>query len=214
MRMLHGSIADWPAMLLKIKRYLKPGGKVELLEMALGEVLCDDGSVTPDQAYPRWARLLTEASEKRGRIIHLGPRLKGLLTDAGFLDVHERINKCPQSPYGDDEFLLTVGRIHQMNVLGGLDGWTTRAFTGVLGWPLEDVQAFLKQVKAEVMDPDIHQYLNQHVVYGTKEGVLPPRENKSKAKAAGLPIGGFGLVSLTAGAAIVASALYYSLRRR
>ncbi|KZF24128.1 S-adenosyl-L-methionine-dependent methyltransferase [Xylona heveae TC161] len=211
MAMLHGSIADWPGVLQKIKRHLKPGGKVELLELALCEILSDDGTVTPDQAYPRYMKLLFEAAAKRGREVHMGPRIRGLVMEAGFVDVYERINKCPQKPLvGDDDFHQFIGMMHHRNVLSGLEGWAMRPLTGTFGWAPEQVRELVRQVKEEVVNPNIHQYIRMHVVHGTN-----PRRPASQP-VPGLTSTLHTLVtgSLAIGVVLGATAAYFALRLR
>jgi Methyltransferase domain len=159
MSLLHGSIKNWTELVTKIKTHLKVGGALECQELAIADISSDDGTVKPEQAYPRWGKLMEQAGIKSGRHISNGPKLVGHLQDAGFGSIDETIYKSPMGLYGETELLKKIGALNRTNVLSGIEGFTTRAFTYSLGWKKEDIDKFLDEVRADIKNPDIHSYV-------------------------------------------------------
>ena len=50
----------------------------------------------------------------------------------------------------------TVGSFNLVQVEDGLEAFTLRLFTTVLGWQLEEVQVLLANVRKDIRDPKIH----------------------------------------------------------
>lgn len=53
--------------------------------------------------------------------------------------------------------------MNQMNMITGMEGFTLRLWTGVLGMPAEEVQRTLTQVVKDLQDPKLHAYLHVYV---------------------------------------------------
>lgn len=62
-----------------------------------------------------------------------------------------------------------LGRYQQVNMLESMEAYSLALLTRVLGWDLQEVQAFLTGVRQELMDRHLHIYVNFHYVYGQKE---------------------------------------------
>ena len=50
----------------------------------------------------------------------------------------------------------TVGSWNLVQIQEGLEAFTLRLFTGVLGWNAEDVQQLLERVRKDIRNPRIH----------------------------------------------------------
>lgn len=61
-----------------------------------------------------------------------------------------------------------IGQWNLINMLDGLEGFTFRLWTSVLGWTVEETESFLTGVRRDVQDRKIHAYWRIHVVYGQK----------------------------------------------
>lgn len=194
--LVHGCVADWPAMMDKIKRYafptpipafslasplahradtdkhsyLKPGGYVEQQELALGHPHSLDGTLLPTDAQPRWAKLMTEAGKKRGRPLNLGPYIKGFMTSADLSSVDEQIYKMPIGTWPTDEKQKLIGASIMVQTLNGMEGYTTVLFTKVLGWSLQDTKKMIDDVLRDICDDGKHKYIDLHVAWGRKDG--------------------------------------------
>lgn len=91
-RNMTGSIADWPALLQRCLAHLKPGGWVEFGDFEpWGST--DDNSLPEDSSYHTWQLHLHEAADKAGRSMNIVPQMKGMLQDAGSVDVREDVFK-------------------------------------------------------------------------------------------------------------------------
>jgi len=44
------------------------------------------------------------------------------------------------------------------NIIPGLEGLSLAIFTRMLGWTVEEVQAFLPNVRSDLMNKDVHAY--------------------------------------------------------
>lgn len=52
-RTIGGGIRDWPALLERCYRHIKPGGKIEISE-GRANFYCDDGTMEPDSYTTKW----------------------------------------------------------------------------------------------------------------------------------------------------------------
>jgi ubiquinone/menaquinone biosynthesis C-methylase UbiE len=92
-RTMSGSISDWDRLVRQTYTHTKPGGWVEFQEpLALCE--SDDGTLELATDMVRWQQLCHDAAKKWGRDIRAGDSLKQRMTDAGFIDVQEKIIKA------------------------------------------------------------------------------------------------------------------------
>lgn len=86
-------------------RHTKPGGWVEFKDWDTN-LHCDDGTMKPDGYLARWTRDGIDAVKRIGREYATGPKLKGWMEDAGFVNVHEEVFKLPLGPWPKDEKLV------------------------------------------------------------------------------------------------------------
>ncbi|KAK4451159.1 S-adenosyl-L-methionine-dependent methyltransferase [Podospora aff. communis PSN243] len=154
-RYMCACIADWPKLVGSIHAGLRPGAWAEFQDFDL-EYYSDDGSLWEEHDVMVWDRLFLGAANKTGREVSPGPRLEGWVRDAGFQGVVHKRFKFPIGPWPRDP------------IENGLEAFTLRLFTGMLGWQPEDVKVLLTKVRADLRDKRIHSYVNFHVVYGQK----------------------------------------------
>lgn len=139
------------------KRHLTPGGYFEIQEI---DILpeCDDGTLKPDSAMVRCAKLLGEAATIFGRSF---PDVQGLvhvMRDVGFVDVKIKKLKWPINTWPKDDHHKLLGAWEHENIMSGVEGWTMAPFTRALGWKKEEVEVFLIDVRRECRDRSIHAY--------------------------------------------------------
>ena len=53
-----------------------------------------------------------------------------------------------------------IGAWFHLQTKEGLEGFTLRLFTKVLGWQIEEVQVLLAAVRKDMDNPKIHVYMN------------------------------------------------------
>ena len=76
-----------------------------------------------------------------------------------------------QTPIGvwpKDRRLKEIGRYERAQVLDAVEAYTLALFTRVLGRSIQETQAHLERVKSELVDPKLHLYTPQYIIYGRK----------------------------------------------
>lgn len=96
-------------MVLTPCRFTKPGGWAEFQDF---DVLprSDDGSLKEGNQVLKLQTLAAEACEKMGRTGRPGPKLKGLMQEAGYKNITERIFKLPIGMWPQNKRLVSLVR--------------------------------------------------------------------------------------------------------
>ncbi|KAL2133428.1 hypothetical protein VTI74DRAFT_2354 [Chaetomium olivicolor] len=167
-RYMVACIQDWPRLVRAVYDNLSLGGWAEFQDFDF-HYYSEDGSLKPDSNISKWINLLHKAAYKTGREPCVGPRLEGLVRDAGFSNVKHHMFRFPIGPWAKDPHLKQVGTYNYYQVLDGLEAFSMRLFTHELGWKPEEVQVLLSLVRTEFKNPNLHAQFNFHVVYGQRE---------------------------------------------
>ncbi len=80
------------------------------------------------------------------------------MRDAGFVDVEEHREVAPLSPWTKSRRLKYLSLWLQQNMLEVIDFLSLALFTRVLGWDVDQLKAFLVDVKHGMCDVDMHAY--------------------------------------------------------
>ncbi|QIW96425.1 hypothetical protein AMS68_001943 [Peltaster fructicola] len=174
--LVHGCVTDWEKTLTHIMQYVKPGGFIEHQEFAMGGqyILEQSGkrvnysALQDPPAFARWPGLMCEAADKRGRTLHLGPKLKEMQERAGLVGVEEAIYPLAIGTWPEDNRQKLVGTQFLHNVLTGIDGFTMVLFTTQLGWSVEATKSFIEDCKKDLRDNSLRKMMDLYVVYGQK----------------------------------------------
>lgn len=158
-RYMCACIADWPKLIRTIRENLVPGGWAEFQDFDL-EYYSDDGSLKETHDVMRWDRIFLDAANQTGREVSPGPRLEGWVKEAGYVNVVARTFKFPIGPWPRDPTLKEVGLYNLIQIENGLEAFTLRLFTGVLGWEPDEVRVLLEKVRRDLRDKSIHSYVN------------------------------------------------------
>ncbi|KAI1624378.1 S-adenosyl-L-methionine-dependent methyltransferase [Exophiala viscosa] len=162
-----GSIEDWPRLFQQCLENLKPGGWLEVMDLeAWGST--DDNSLPDDSSYNRWQHELSNASALTGRVMNVGPQIKGMVVDAGIQNVQEEIYKCPLSPWPKDKRLKEIAKYMLLNLMEAAPAYSLALFTRVLGWQKEDVEVLMAGVRSDLNNMKYHLHTKLHIVYGRK----------------------------------------------
>lgn len=86
---------------------------------------------------------------------------------AGFQDIKATTHKSPIGSWPQDKRLRIAGLFQRTAIMDGLRGISQRPLTA-LGWKPVQIEMFLINVRKDLMDLDIHAYLNLHMIYGRK----------------------------------------------
>jgi SAM-dependent methyltransferase len=167
-RSLFGCITSWPAFYKECFKLLKPGGYIEQAEFAPG-FTSDDGSVTEtNSVMGEWGSVGRQVFEKMGKEIMVLEKMGGWIAEAGFEDVNERQYKWPIGPWAKDAKLKEIGLWTRAHLDAGLEGWSLRGLTGLLGWTREEVLAYCAGMRRDMEDPKLHGIHEMRVVYARK----------------------------------------------
>lgn len=116
------AIVNWPKLLLEAFRCTKPGGYIEIAENG-GEILCDDGTMKPNNKVKLFFERMIRAVERTGRPGQMvGSEIKQKLEKAGFVDVVVHKLKFPMAPWPKDRKMKQIGEMVSV-----LDTWPSSA---------------------------------------------------------------------------------------
>ncbi|KAL9101207.1 MAG: hypothetical protein Q9163_003509 [Psora crenata] len=171
-RYLAAAIVDWPKLARQCYEYTTPGGYTEFQDFDL-TYYSEDGSLREDHAVATWDAIGIKALQDFNRDMCPGPKLEQWMKDAGFQNVTAQKYKLPIGPWPRDPHLVkdlrdtdqffhadriqkTIGSWNLVQIEDGLEGFTLRLFTQMLGWNVEEVQVLLANVRKDIRNPKIH----------------------------------------------------------
>lgn len=162
-RMLINSIRDWPRLLTRCLRHLKPGGWLELSDGA-HRFFAEDGCGEADSPVLRWWRVVfQESSRSNGIDIDDTYRHAQQMRDAGFTDVRERVFEWPVgSARASTKEEKAIGDLQYQNLqllIGGVTG------IAVQHGYLREMSAQQAQALADEAKRDIVENADRHGYY-------------------------------------------------
>ena len=155
-RALVGSSTDYPAIIRQSYEALNPGGWLEMSDVYM-PFLDEDGTMRGTM-LEEWTKRQVESSAKVGVDTTACSKYRQMFLDQGFEQVTERRFKWPVGSWPKDPHFKQLGRMTMLNFLTGLEGFTLRLWTGVLGMSYDEVQVHLAAVRRDVQNPRIHSY--------------------------------------------------------
>ncbi|KAJ6259008.1 hypothetical protein Dda_5904 [Drechslerella dactyloides] len=167
MRMMLGSIANWPKLIKQAYENLAPGGWLESQEV-LTHAYCDDGTLPPDCNWKKWEKLYVDAARSFGRPIDIAMELKGWYEEAGFVDIVEDVVKCPLGNWPADRGQKENGRYLRTSLSEGLQALSLAVFTRVLNWKPDEVEALIALCRNDLINRSYHGYFKFYFVRGRK----------------------------------------------
>ncbi|KAK5459824.1 hypothetical protein LTS15_003953 [Exophiala xenobiotica] len=168
-RGLHGTITDWPALYAQCMQALKPGGWLEQAEYS-AQFTSDDNTVPPDGGIAAWNRVGPECHKVLNRELQVLDGMKDNMLNVGFESVVEHRFKWPIGPWPKKPELKELGAWSRAHIETGLENWTLRLLTSVLGWTADEVRVLCANVRSEIRNPKVHAIQRMNVVYGRKPG--------------------------------------------
>lgn len=176
-RMLVNSIRDWPGFMKRSLQNLKPGGWLELNDVA-HSFFAEDGCSEADSPMLRWWRVVfQESSRNNGIDIDGTYKHAQQMRDAGFTDVRERVFKWPVgSARGSTEDEKTIGDLQYQNMqllIGGVTE-TTIQHGSLQEMTAQEMQTLAAEAKLDVIEnADRHGY---YMHFATFVGQAPLQE--------------------------------------
>ncbi|KAF5983646.1 methyltransferase [Fusarium bulbicola] len=167
MRYLIGAIGDWGALFKEAFRCCKPGGFVESVEVN-PIFFSDDETATGVKAVQTWNKLFREASKAFGRSFCEIEGDAELLAAAGFVDVQVTDFKVPAGGWAKDSKLRQVGQFLRATMENDLEGYTIMAWQQILGWPKDEYQLFLMDMRKALRNKKVHSYIRVRFINARK----------------------------------------------
>ncbi|KAL5598872.1 hypothetical protein BROUX41_003807 [Berkeleyomyces rouxiae] len=168
LRVLLGSIRDWPKLYKEIFRCLKPGGYFEHYDFSYVPK-SDDGSITPSSGWSEYSAALLEAGETMGQTFRVvdDSRNVNWFEETGFEDITEIRYKVPVGGWPTNSKYKMIGYINYVVNDTDLDGYGAYFLTRI-GWSQERINAVVDKCRAELYDHTVHVYFDGSTVYGRK----------------------------------------------
>jgi hypothetical protein len=85
-----------------------------------------------------------------------------------YLSANGVYRQTPIGVWPKDRRLKEIGRYQRAQVLDAVEAYTLALFTRVLSRSLQETQTHLERVKGELVDPKLHLYTPQYIIYGRK----------------------------------------------
>ena len=158
-RMMAFGLKDWPTFFRQAYAHLKPGGWLELQDLASPVPRCDDGTVSPESPLMAWAESMRTASRRAGIDVCAADNFTAQLRSAGFADIRVRTEVWPLGSWPRDEKLRTRAAFASRNLADGLEGFSMSLFTKMLGWSEEQVRTLVDRAIEQIDNGSDHIYL-------------------------------------------------------
>lgn len=81
------------------------------------------------------------------------------MEDIGFEDVVEKKFYWPLNAWPQGKYYKQLSTYAQANFLSGLEGLSLRVM-GSAGWSVDNIKAYLEEVRKEVEDTSVHSYVS------------------------------------------------------
>ncbi|KAK7706430.1 hypothetical protein SLS57_009664 [Botryosphaeria dothidea] len=151
-RFMAGAIKDWPHLMRQCFASTKSGGWVEFQDFEM-RFYTNGGDFKQGSPLDVWCTELIEGIKSLGMDPEPGPKLKGWVEDAGFVNVTHKLLPIPTGTWPKDKRLKDVGAFDLIQFLEGLEGLSMRPFTALRGWKYDELLVFLAKIRGELKNP-------------------------------------------------------------
>jgi SAM-dependent methyltransferase len=173
-RGLHGTIRNWPRLYQQCLRVLKPGGYIEHAEYS-AMFTTDDNTIPPDGGIAAWNAVGPECHAVLKTELQVLDKIGDEMNDAGFENIQQYCFKWPVGSWPKRKDLKQLGRLVYAHIDTGLENWTLRLLTSVLGWRPEEVYVLCANVRQDFRNQKVHAIHKMCVGYGRKPASGPSR---------------------------------------
>ncbi|PYI33184.1 S-adenosyl-L-methionine-dependent methyltransferase [Aspergillus indologenus CBS 114.80] len=158
--------ARWMSYIWDIKRVLKPGGWVQLVEMYFN-VQSDNGSLTEEHALRQWSTKFMQSLDDR-KDLRVGTRLRDLLVAAGMDQVDAKMIPLPLSGWSNDPRAREIGAANLRCTNQLLPALALYPMTQRLRMPYEEFEQLISRAQEEAGRPGLKAYFPLYVCIGRK----------------------------------------------
>ncbi|GAB1319474.1 hypothetical protein MFIFM68171_09684 [Madurella fahalii] len=170
-RMLNGSIANWPRLYTEANRHLRPSyGYIEQVEIDWNP-RSDDGSLQRDSYIVQWANELLDAMDSFGRPLRMDSNLtKQRLAEAGFVDIKEEVIKMAVNGWPTDAHSRDIGRWFNLGLSLSYQPLSLAPLSRGRNKAPAEIYELIEKIKAEVHSVSLHAYCTLHIFTARKPG--------------------------------------------
>ncbi|KAK0703450.1 S-adenosyl-L-methionine-dependent methyltransferase [Lasiosphaeria miniovina] len=163
------AIKNWPRLMKRSLKHLRPGGWFELQEVHHCPISAN-GTMAVDHPVAEYWRLINDGLANLGINFHAVSegRLTSMMRTSGFVNVTERVFQIPIGTWPKDRVLKDVGQHWRSVLLDGVQAIALGPLTRGCGWTREEVELLLVQVRKAYYDNSCLMYMPLHVIYGQK----------------------------------------------
>ncbi|KAK1140425.1 hypothetical protein N8T08_010371 [Aspergillus melleus] len=156
----------WPSYIRDMKRVLKPGGWVQLIEIYFN-VQSDNGSITERNALRQWSSQLMGSLEGT-KDLRVGTRLRTLLAAEGLQEVDARMIPLPLCAWSNDPRMQNIGEMNRGNTQRLLSTLALYPFTQKLDMSLAQFEELIARARGEADTVGLKAYFPLYVCIGRK----------------------------------------------
>lgn len=123
--------------------------------------MCDDNSIPEGSVLNDWGPNFLGCAERVGRPLNTQLTMKASIERAGFVDVQDKLYKCPIGGWPKNKIYKDAGRVNKEHWKAGLEGWAMWLLTKYgepYPWSPEEVQVYVATMRNAINDPSVHTY--------------------------------------------------------
>ncbi|KAE8349166.1 S-adenosyl-L-methionine-dependent methyltransferase [Aspergillus coremiiformis] len=146
----------WPSYIEDIKRVLKPGGWVQLIEIYFN-IQSYSGLMDETHALRQWSSQLMGSLQEM-KDPRVGTKLANLLAAAGLENIRSEMIALPFSAWPKEPKNRDIGAMNRENVQKLLPALGLYPFTQLLGMSPQEFEELMKRAKQEADEPSLKVY--------------------------------------------------------
>lgn len=170
---MSGSLKDWPRLMSQVFAHTKPGGWVEFQDFDM-RFYTHTGDFKTGDPLDKWCSELIEGLKSIGHEAEPGPKLKGWVEQAGFININHSLLPIPTGTWPKDKTLKEIGACDVVQFLDGLEAMSVRTLTALRGYTMDEVTVLLANLRGELKNPRLQVQHNFHVVYAQRPSEIDP----------------------------------------
>ncbi|KAJ8129500.1 hypothetical protein O1611_g4132 [Lasiodiplodia mahajangana] len=174
MRMLNGSVENWPRLYNQVFKHLKPGsGYLEQVEIDWRPQSDGDPRPLAESKLEEWSQKVHRGFARAGRNLEMDPNTGRILEDLGFTVEHKTI-LIALNPWPEQEHRKEMARWFNLGLNQGLEAMTFESVIHWLGYPEQEVRELIERVKEDMCKREWRTYCTMHI-YIARRPSLPGR---------------------------------------
>ncbi|KAI1179117.1 S-adenosyl-L-methionine-dependent methyltransferase [Nemania sp. FL0916] len=168
MRLLNGSVENYPRLYSQVFKHLKPGsGYLEQVEIDWRPQCDGDPTALNGSKFMEWSHKVHQGFARAGRKLEMDPNTESILKDIGFTVEHREI-LIALTPWPEHEHRKDMARWFNLGLNQGLDALTFESVIHWLGYPEPEVRELIEQVKVDMCKREWRTFCTLHIFVARK----------------------------------------------